>query len=446
MDTAHKVIWTEGIFLGQQHFQQWDRYWEIQQRVRFNIAAPLAWGLHSLILDEEALLNGRFSIKKCAALFPQGEWIDYDSHFNGPLNCELQATSGDAVAIYLCLPNNQQVSGVTGYQDSSQISTWKANYKNIADNFDNNRQREVLFGQPQLQVLRQDQAHEQFHALKIAEVVSTGYKSYELIRTFIPAVVKIQASSHLPDLISRLIEILIAKIRVLNDHCHQLKGSNRSYESDDLKNLVLLQSLNRAFVILQHWQQHTEEHPQQLYLALIQLSAELIACTTTTTLAQLPSYQHDNLTQTFGELKQNLCFLLDAVMPVTAPTVSLRRETDSLYKIENIDNSLLGKSQFYIGVFFQAEDSQWITQLSKQIKIAAATVIEGVVTSALPGVRVIHTQRPPQQLSVKAGYEYFYLEPNGEFWEQIKTERALGIFVPSHFISAQIDLVTVAVN
>jgi type VI secretion system protein ImpJ len=28
MEPFHKIVWAEGLFLGQQHFQQWDQYHE----------------------------------------------------------------------------------------------------------------------------------------------------------------------------------------------------------------------------------------------------------------------------------------------------------------------------------------------------------------------------------------------------------------------------------
>ena len=34
MEALRKVIWAEGMFLGQQHFQLWDRYYETYQSLQ----------------------------------------------------------------------------------------------------------------------------------------------------------------------------------------------------------------------------------------------------------------------------------------------------------------------------------------------------------------------------------------------------------------------------
>ena len=75
--------------------------------------------------------------------------------------------------------------------------------------------------------------------------------------------------------------------------------------------------------------------------------------------------------------------------------------------------------------------------------MGARESLESIVASALPGVTLTHSQRPPNKLPVKAGYEYFYLEPRGEFWEGIQAERALGVFLAQEFTSATLEFISV---
>ena len=48
MDQHQKVLWTEGMFLGPQHFQQADRYHEEQLRRAVRALRPFAWGVQAL--------------------------------------------------------------------------------------------------------------------------------------------------------------------------------------------------------------------------------------------------------------------------------------------------------------------------------------------------------------------------------------------------------------
>jgi type VI secretion system protein ImpJ len=157
-------------------------------------------------------------------------------------------------------------------------------------------------------------------------------------------------------------------------------------------------------------------------------------------MAQLPTYQHHNLSNSFAQLNKLLRELLEAVMPVRLQPLQLRREHDSLYVIDTIEASALQNTQLFLAVFLQAENTEWIAQFAKQIKVGTVATIDSIVTSALPGVKLTHMQRPPVRLPIKTGYEYFYIEPTGQFWEQIKIERTLAVFLPDHFTQATIEL------
>ena len=53
-----KVIWTEGLFLRPQHFQQMERYLEHYAHAGRRAAQPFCWGFETLSLDEQALSMG----------------------------------------------------------------------------------------------------------------------------------------------------------------------------------------------------------------------------------------------------------------------------------------------------------------------------------------------------------------------------------------------------
>lgn len=442
MEMAQKVIWAEGVFLGQQHFQQWDCYLENQQQQLIRAVAPFAWGLLHLQIDEDALLNNKFSLRKLTAVMPNSQLINYDRSTSELLSCTLQAMPDENIAIYLGIPQNQQINGISGYQTNS-LATWQAEYKPVRDLFDTNREREVLFGRLNLTVLTERDGRDAFHCLKIAEVTAAPHGGFQLVKNFIPALLKIQASFYLQEILNSLMELTGAKIRLLNQRRNQFNGEISQFGQNDLEHFLLLQTLNRFFPLLRHWQQNLIAHPQSAFLTLIELASSLCTFTDEISALELPLYQHDNLTESFGKLDKVLRDLLEKVMPTRMLPLKLRRESDTLYLIDNIETSLLQRTQFYIAVFFQSDDAQWIAQFARQVKVGSARAIDSIVTSALPGVRVTHLQRPPTKLPIKAGYEYFYLEPAGNFWDQVKAERTLGIFVPFGFVNANLELVTI---
>ena len=69
MDIEKKVVWSEGLFLQPQHFQQQERYLESyihntlpQQR--------FTWGFTELTLDTAELESGKLALRSAAGVFP----------------------------------------------------------------------------------------------------------------------------------------------------------------------------------------------------------------------------------------------------------------------------------------------------------------------------------------------------------------------------------------
>ena len=54
MDKLRKMVWAEGVLLGQQHFQQWENFFNQQHVVCLQAQSPFAYGLTVLSIDEEA--------------------------------------------------------------------------------------------------------------------------------------------------------------------------------------------------------------------------------------------------------------------------------------------------------------------------------------------------------------------------------------------------------
>ena len=78
-----KVIWSEGIFLLPQHFQQHDRYIQNLVNSRCLGLRPYDWGFYSLTIDSDLFKIGKLALKECKGIFPDG------TPFNLPEDDEL---------------------------------------------------------------------------------------------------------------------------------------------------------------------------------------------------------------------------------------------------------------------------------------------------------------------------------------------------------------------
>lgn len=446
--TINKPIWAEGIFLSQQHFQQWDHYLEQQQYLQFSSTNGSSYGLIDCVIDEGALLTGHFRLQRCSAIFPGGQVIAYNSATSEPLACKLQKQSAKTIAIYLAYPCNGRANQISGYTDTTSIPTYYADYRTVSDDFDSEREREVLFARLNLKLLQENELNEHYINFKIAEVVSDDEMTFQINPDYIPAIMQTKASCALLILLTDVIELLTSKIMHIEDLRRQILLTSDMLTHSDLLYFLVLQIIHPAVLMLQHHRQWPRSSPMEVYQVLTTLLARLSTVNNSQAHYAAPRYNPDKLTEIFSYLIINIRDILIRVIPEKNRPLKLNRESEVLYSILAIDNGYFSNTthtSFYLAVNVTEIDANinWVTQFASQVKIACRASIEAIVAAALPGVRILHTQRPPNKLTTKSGYQYFYLEPQGECWLQIKSDRTLACYIPEPFTTATVEIITV---
>ncbi len=443
MKSMKKLVWAEGIFLGQQHLQTWDRQLERHQHLRQRLSSPFNWGIISMAIDHEALLLGRCQLSQLTALFQDGRYIEHRTSDDEKLTCELSSPGGEALGIYLAIPANEHVAGISGYPQRGQISGWIADYDEVEDHYDGNRIKEVLLARPNLLLITDQEALGSFLSIKIAEVTHQGDRRYQLVESFIPSVCRIGASPTLVQYLGRVIETLNAKRKQIEAARADNDGGVAAFATQDPVNHALLRNLNTLIPQLRHLRHCSDLHPEQLYRELCMVAGAFCTFHDNATIDTIPLYDHSDLTSVFSSLEKMFSLLLELQTTVRSAILELNQENPNLLYCNGIDQQLFNRETFFLEVLFDDDDPNWIVDFARQVKITTHSNINMVISSALPGVRLVHTQRPPAKLSTRSGCEYFRLDARGDFWELIVTEKSIAIYRPHVFNSAEIRLVTV---
>lgn len=103
MSWYSKVVWSEGLFLRPQHFQQQDRHAEWYVEARSRAAGGLFWGFTHLEIDEAALGTGKVALAAARGVLPDGTPFDFPATHPAPAALDIPADTRNAV-IYLALP------------------------------------------------------------------------------------------------------------------------------------------------------------------------------------------------------------------------------------------------------------------------------------------------------------------------------------------------------
>lgn len=439
MKSLKQVVWSEGMLLGQQHFQLWDDYIHAHQDFQRELTAPLGWGVVRAAIDDEALQNGQFQLNDYAIVFPDGTIVQRDSE-QAALSCKLQADVHGRVSVYLGVPLNQAVSGISGYRDSTQLPGNIGRYVQANDRYDSTRTREVLLSTPNLHLLTDESSRDAFVSFKLAELVSEGNEKFRISTEYIPPVAHIKASPAILSIVDRLLDVIRAKIRALTDRRRQRSENVAEFSNADVAHFWLLNNLNMSVPELIYLRTQPLQHPERLFLSLSRLAGALSTFSFTYSVENLPRYAHADLGTVFRSLEATLRDLIDTVIPSNFSIIQLKREAESLYSATQFDLQMLDSGVFYLGVKLETQDTNWMERFEKLAKLGSRDSIEMIVGSSLPGVQLRHQHRPPAQVPIRSHYEYFRIDGRGEFWDAVISARSIAVYVPQMFDGAMIEL------
>src|SRR5262245_30019630 len=72
MSAHSRVIWSEGLFLQPQHFQQQERYLERYVETRCQSLIPHSWGFTAIEFERDLLSIGKVALRRATGVFPDG--------------------------------------------------------------------------------------------------------------------------------------------------------------------------------------------------------------------------------------------------------------------------------------------------------------------------------------------------------------------------------------
>ena len=110
MKNLRRVVWSRGMFLTPQHFQTLDNCIEDTLQFRFNASNFANWGVVDLGIDQEALVNGLFTLHHCRGVLPDGMVFsipESDAPPSGRPLGENFAPTDNALDVFLGVPERR---------------------------------------------------------------------------------------------------------------------------------------------------------------------------------------------------------------------------------------------------------------------------------------------------------------------------------------------------
>jgi type VI secretion system protein ImpJ len=435
MSWENKVVWSEGMFLRTQHFQQQDRYLEWLVRSRTETLRAHAWGFDSLALDRGLLTTGRFAFAAAIGVFPDGTPFAIPDSADHPPALEVPPDTRDAI-VYLTLPARQPGGREFGDgQAADTITRYESADFEASDAVAGAESRAALrVGRLRLRFALERDDRSGYLSLGIARILEVrADKNIVLDEGYIAPCSNCGCQQPLASFAEELVGLLHTRGEALAGRLTQ-PGSRGGVA--DFGDWLLLQAVNRYEPLFAHFAADSRQlHPESFYARAVELAGELatFANPRTRRAAQFPPYRHDALQPTFAPVIAELRQLLSAILEATAVPIPLQPRPFGVRVAIINDRNLLAFGEFVLAVRAQVPADRLQATFPRQVTIGPVENIADLVNRALRGIEVRNLAVAPRQLPFAAGTLYFALDRSGPFFKQLQRPGGAGglaIYVP----------------
>jgi type VI secretion system protein ImpJ len=442
-----KVLWSEGMFLGPQHFQQQDAYHEGLARSTARVASPFPWGVREVEINTDALALGKLQLDRLRLVFAEGEVVDAPENDELPAPRDLAGAVplGASSVVYAALPLLDRYGPNCRFdaEDLPRQVRFRRGFSAVADVHTGAGETEIPVARKNLRVLLDGDARDEYVTCPIARLTRDAGGRFALDAAFVPPALELAASPRLMTITRRLADIVLAKTETLAGMRRERVNHRVEFGSADVAAFWLLHTCNGASPRLQHLLAHPQSAPEALYLLLAELTGQLLTFATSGTVRDLPRYDHADPGAALERLDAQARELLETVIPTRYVPIRLEQTKPSYYVGRIEDERLVAGADFYIAVHADVPGVQLVEAVPRTFKVGSPDDIEAVVNAALPGVRLAHATRLPSAIPVKLDNHYFAIEPQGAVYERMMQARAVGFYVPKGFKDLRLELMAV---
>jgi len=438
MSDNNRVIWSEGMFLRPQHFQQHDRYIEslvqgLSQRVR-----AYAWGYSRLKLDRAGLAIGKLGLSECCGIFPDGTPFNLPQDDDLPLPLDVPENEKASV-VYLALPlrrpNSTEVDSES-YPDN--MARYRLDERQVRDhNSGADGRYDVQIGALKPRLMCDSQERTGYVCLGVARIVEVrADKTVILDEHYIPPAVHCASAGLLGGFIRELQGLLHTRGEAL---AVRVAGSGQGGVAE-VADFMLLQMINRYQPVLAHLAAAATLHPEDFFQLCLQLAGELA---TFYRPGKRPivfrDYKHDDLRFSFIPLIDELRGLLSMVLEQNAVQLPLAEAKPGVYVAKRPEVSLLDGAIFVLAAKAQVSSELIRSHFPPQVKIGPVEDIQQLVRAALPGIAIQVLPVAPRQLPYHAGYSYFELNKQSELWAKMSASGGFAIHIGGSFPGLELE-------
>jgi type VI secretion system protein ImpJ len=432
MSDKNRVIWSEGLFLRPQHFQQHDRFIESFVEGRAGSLRTSPWGFVEVEIERDLLHVGKIGLRSARGVFPDGTPFSIPDNDLAPPPLDIGAHIRDQ-SVYLAVPLRQAGATLSDAGSGTRAFT-RYRIQDTASrdvSKDSGASADIEVECLNLRLMMQSERGEDFARIPLAHVLECRADKQVLLEDrFIPSVLRSGAAPRLSTYLSEVQGLLYQRAEAL---AARAVASGRGGTSEIVE-FLLLQAINRYEPLITHLAATGNTHPEDLFAQMLQIAGELSTLTTPSRRPpKFPVYQHENIRPAFEAVMAQIrqCFL--EAIGTNVVEIPLVQKKFGMRVGKVADPSLFDSAVFVLAARAEVASEDFRRRFPAQCKIGPIDKIVDLVNLALPGIGMQAMPVAPRQLHNIAGSHYFELERGTELWRALKSSGGIAIHQAGDF-------------
>lgn len=439
MSWKSRVIWSEGMFLRPQHFQQFDRYLQRFVDARATLARPDSWGFDQIKLDEAALKTGKVAVEIAAGVFPDGTPFSFPAEDEAPQPLDVPENLKNSI-VHLAVPVMKSGRAEFDRPDGDQsLARYQSDLIETRDSVaGSNVVADIEVARINARFMIDADDRSEYACIPMARVQERRADGSVVIDpNFIPSMGNCLGHPVLQAYAKEILGLLKHRAEALAARVSQ---SGRGGVAE-IADFLLLMLVNSKIPLVHHLAQRNGLHPERLYESLIELAGELATFAGQEKIAaSYPDYRHSALQETFHPVMLDLRNALSMVVEQSAVAIPLVEKKYGIRVGRIPDRGLVDDSIFVLAAKASLPGDQLRTQLPRQIKIGSVEVIRELVNKQVRGIGTSPLPVAPRQIPYHAGFSYFELDRTSQYWKDLKTSGGIALHVSGDYPDLEMEL------
>ncbi len=432
MSSRNRVIWSDGLFLLPQHFQQQERYIERYVEARCQALVPHSWGFTEIEFEPDLLSIGKVALRRVAGVFPDGTPFRMPDDDPLPKPLDVGTDVRDQL-LYLAVPLRRSgeldVDREAGADELVRHEVKELQARNDTSNSGDPAVLEV--GTLRTRLLLANEVTQAYACIPLTHIVECrADRQVVLNENFIPTVMHARAAGRLAAFSSELLGLLHQRGEAL---AGRVAATGRGAAAE-FADFLMLQAVNKYEPLMAHYAAQGDLHPEKLFQVLVSAAGELATFTATSKRPpKLPIYRHERLRESFEPVILALRESLSKVLVQSAIAIPIEPRRFGISVAIVNDRSLYGSAVFILAARADLPSEELRRRFPTQLKIGPAEKIGDLVRLQLPGVPVSAVPVAPRQIPYHAGFAYFELDQSDAMWDQLKDSGGIAMHVAGEF-------------